>query len=395
MHDDMTHSYVWRDSFICVPWPSHMCNTTHPYVWRGESIRVIWLIHMCDMTHSAGFSRMLTPSCSVWQQNHVFWECLHRVAHTVHRFAQHHLPYHRLAAYGRQNHTFRECSHWVEHAVYLSTELQRMADKTTFFENVYIELHTLCTEVHMCLSTRLHTPCVWERERKTKEREKDENEGLRTNLHKPCTISFTLFSLSLSVSLFLSSSFPSVFFSLSFSLALSFSLSPFLSRPRECVNTCSYVWHDSLVGTSHRPWAPKCTHSAYFTWHDLFVWITWLIVMYEMTHLYVWHDSFTCVTRLIYMCDTTHLYVWHDSFICVTWLIHVCDKSHSYMCHILFFISVTVKTHLYMWHDSSTCVTWRLRMSTGHKAWAPNCRHNAHFPCRTWKPHPVSHRSTD
>ena len=39
----MTRSYVWHDSFICVTWLMHMCNS---------SICVTWLIHMCDMTHA-------------------------------------------------------------------------------------------------------------------------------------------------------------------------------------------------------------------------------------------------------------------------------------------------------------------------------------------------------
>jgi len=49
---DMTHSYVWHDSFICVIWLIHICDATHPYVWHDSSICVTWLIHMCDMTHS-------------------------------------------------------------------------------------------------------------------------------------------------------------------------------------------------------------------------------------------------------------------------------------------------------------------------------------------------------
>ena len=55
---DMTHSYVWHNSFICVTWlihvawPIHMCDMTHSYVWHDSFICVTWLIHMCDMTHS-------------------------------------------------------------------------------------------------------------------------------------------------------------------------------------------------------------------------------------------------------------------------------------------------------------------------------------------------------
>ena len=37
---DMTHSYVWHDSFICVTWLIHMCDMTRSYVWYDSSICV-------------------------------------------------------------------------------------------------------------------------------------------------------------------------------------------------------------------------------------------------------------------------------------------------------------------------------------------------------------------
>jgi len=62
---DMTHSYVWHDSFICVTWLIHMCDMTHSYVWHDSCnalsasntiaiwfLRVTWLFHMCWWTHS-------------------------------------------------------------------------------------------------------------------------------------------------------------------------------------------------------------------------------------------------------------------------------------------------------------------------------------------------------
>jgi len=69
-HTYMPHSY---DSFICVTWLIHMCDMTHSYVWHDSficdmthwlrdmthwcvrydsSIYVIWLIHMYAMTES-------------------------------------------------------------------------------------------------------------------------------------------------------------------------------------------------------------------------------------------------------------------------------------------------------------------------------------------------------
>jgi len=43
---DMTHSCVWRDSFICVTWLIHVCDVTHLYVWHDSFICVTWLISL-------------------------------------------------------------------------------------------------------------------------------------------------------------------------------------------------------------------------------------------------------------------------------------------------------------------------------------------------------------
>ena len=60
---------------------------------------------------------------------------------------------------------------------------------------------------------------------------------------------------------------------------------------------------------------------------------------------------FMCVTWLIHVCDVTHSHEWHDSFIRVTWLIHVCEMTHSYV-----------------WHDSFICVTWLVRRARHNTA---------------------------
>ena len=73
---DMTHSYVWHDSFICVTWFVYnvfirlvlvdsfihwviwqciillMWHMTYAYVWHDSFLCVTWIIYMCDMTHS-------------------------------------------------------------------------------------------------------------------------------------------------------------------------------------------------------------------------------------------------------------------------------------------------------------------------------------------------------
>jgi len=47
---DMTYSYVWHGSCICVTWLMHMCrwyHITHP----AQALYMKWLMHMCDMAH--------------------------------------------------------------------------------------------------------------------------------------------------------------------------------------------------------------------------------------------------------------------------------------------------------------------------------------------------------
>jgi len=44
---------ITQDSFTCVTWLIHVCDSTHSYVWLGSCICVTWLIHMCDMTHAS------------------------------------------------------------------------------------------------------------------------------------------------------------------------------------------------------------------------------------------------------------------------------------------------------------------------------------------------------
>jgi len=59
---DMTHSYVWHDSFIRVTWLIRTCDTTHssPKVAASEGL---WLIHMCVMAH--GCVTKLIQTCDV------------------------------------------------------------------------------------------------------------------------------------------------------------------------------------------------------------------------------------------------------------------------------------------------------------------------------------------
>jgi len=166
-----------------------------------------------------------------------------------------------------------------------------------------------------------------------------------------------------------------------------------------------FMWHDSGQLRMRRRRAHE--------WHDSFLCVTWLILMWnmtrfmcgvtssniwhdmtqvnfgldggehvcDMTHSYVWqdswHDAFLCVTRLmtwrIPMCDMTHdmthSYVWHDwrhdSFLCVTrlmtWRIPMCDMTDGmtrfYVWHDSGYLR-TKRGWAQVWHDSFLCVTW-------------------------------------
>ena len=114
----------------------------------------------------------------------------------------------------------------------------------------------------------------------------------------------------------------------------------------------SHATHTCKWATSHIPRsrvadAPNCQERQQ---HNLFIYVTWLVHMCDVTHSYVWHDSCICVTRLIHMCDVTHSYVWRDSrdsIICFRRLVYMCGTHFtlggSYMCDV---------THAYVWGDS-------------------------------------------
>ena len=105
----VTHAYVWHDPFICVTWlilmcgmthddscptyewiMSHtwksrathtnalirMCDMTHSYAWHDSFVCVTWLVHMCNMTHSyvtVVLQGHMNEKCHIWM-SHVTYE---------------------------------------------------------------------------------------------------------------------------------------------------------------------------------------------------------------------------------------------------------------------------------------------------------------------------------
>jgi len=59
---EMTHAYASND--ICVPWLIHACDMSGSNVWHDSFICVAWLIYRCGMTHSYVWHDSLT--CFIW-----------------------------------------------------------------------------------------------------------------------------------------------------------------------------------------------------------------------------------------------------------------------------------------------------------------------------------------
>jgi len=107
---DMTHWYVWHDSFhvhcMYVTWFIHLCDMTHSYVWYESLHRfeqqlctpwaftcVTWLFYMCDTTpsyvwlhscHMCDMTHFMCIAC-VWHDSLICVTCLIHMCNMTHR----------------------------------------------------------------------------------------------------------------------------------------------------------------------------------------------------------------------------------------------------------------------------------------------------------------------
>jgi len=107
------------------------------------------------------------------------------------------------------------------------------------------------------------------------------------------------------------------------------------SRRNESHHTCeggmlhkdTHTYTRTLTNTSthFQEGQPTRSQSPSLVGHDSIIVVTWLMCMFELSHVYVWHDSYVNMTWVMCMCDMTHMftcdmihvYVWHDSCVCV------------------------------------------------------------------------------
>ena len=76
-----THSYVLRDSFMCVIWCILIWHTPHPSVWHGSFIHVTGLTHLCDMAHSSDMT-----NSSMWHNSFIRVTCLIELWYATHPY---------------------------------------------------------------------------------------------------------------------------------------------------------------------------------------------------------------------------------------------------------------------------------------------------------------------
>jgi len=86
-----------------------------------------------------------------------------------------------------------------------------------------------------------------------------------------------------------------------------------------------HLTYDHLI-TSQRTHMTESWLIHLLTWHDSFIWSPHMCEV--VTHSYVTCRVFLNVTWLLHMCDMTPSYVCRDSVACVTCLLHMCDVTH-------------------------------------------------------------------
>ena len=151
-----------------------------------------------------------------------------------------------------------------------------------------------------------------------------------------------------------------------------------------------YMWHESIIymwDMSHSHMQHKSIDTEMSAWWNMTHLYTWFIYVWDMTHLYVRHESLTmciretwfihnvtqitqhrnaCLIQYDSFIHTTHLYMGHDSFIYGTWLIYTWDMSHSHTRH------ESLDTEISPWYNTTHLYARLIYI------WDMNCLHVGH-----------------
>jgi len=261
---DVTHSYVWRDSF--------MCDVTHSYVWFDSFICVIWLSFMTVMWITRkNFNFVHIGMSHVTHTNesrHIFeWVTSHIQINVTHP------------------QMLRFCSHWNESR----HTYERVMWVTAHLHNWYVQYDsfmsaTWCTWLvyivtwPICVShSRMFRFCP--------HRNESHHTYKRVTWVKcqcACAVTHNI----------------RWYYEFSFTLWVASHLhtSRVVSHGILTRESChTYMW---VTVVSHGTLTRESCHT--------YMWVT------AMTNAYVCPDSFLCVPWLIHMCAMTHSYVWHE-----------------------------------------------------------------------------------
>ena len=296
---DMTHSYAWHDSFICVTWLIHMCDMTHSYVWHDSFI--MWHITHSHVSHDSFICciRLMDNSSSTWHmtRSYVRHDSPAIMWHTTHSYV---------------SHDSFICDTWLTRNPSITghkphSYVRHRSRRRSDFK--YLDLQNRQFSCPLFWVTG--TP-VYSRENYLKFR------GF------PWTLVWKLRGLPWKLVWF------------------------FGCRRHSKSDLLRPLW---LILDSAKMW--NMTHSYVRQC---------LIHMCHMIHSYVWQPpmcvvSRTCMWHITHskMCDMTHSYLSHD--LCVTWLIRnalVCDiwlirKCVTWLIHVSHDLFIT---HLYVTYDS-------------------------------------------
>jgi len=329
---DMTHSYVWHDSFIRVTWITHMCDMTHKcdmthlwcrlrrirppsYVWHDSLIRVTWLTHKCDMTHLWCRLRGIRRCAFKCLVLHMWHDSFIRVTWLIHTCGMTHS--------------------YVWHDSFIRV--------TWLIRDSFIRVTWLMHTRGMTHSCVRHDSSLWMRRDSFTPRIQMSGAAHMTRLihigwWRPigCLIFIGHFPQK------------SPIISVSFA-----KMTCNLRHPMGLRHPVRVTWllHTARSGV----WGYTCDRTYLYVWHASFIRVAWLIHVWDMTHPCEWdvtpsYRAFKCLV----------LHMWHDSFIRGTWLIHTCGMTHSCVRR------DSSRLVLHMWHDPwliHTSETWLIHTS--------------------------------